>query len=83
MPKLLSRTTLGGALGLVAILLFAPILQAQVVTSEIRGTVIDQDGQPVAGAQVSVTDTRTNVTRGALTNENGRYYPRISTQENT
>jgi hypothetical protein len=74
MQKLLSRTTLGGALGLVAILIFAPILQAQVVTSEIRGTVIDQNGQPVSGAQVSVTDTRTNVTRGALTNENGRYF---------
>jgi hypothetical protein len=74
MQKLLSRTTLGGALGLVAILLFAPLLQAQVVTSEIRGTVIDQNGQPIAGAQVSVTDTRTNVTRGALTNENGRYF---------
>ena len=55
MHKLLSRFTLGGALGLVAILFFAPILQAQVVTSEIRGTVIDQNGQPGVGAQVSVT----------------------------
>jgi hypothetical protein len=74
MQKFLSRTTVGGALGLVAILLFAPLLQAQVVTSEIRGTVIDQNGQPVVGAQVSVTDTRTNVTRGSLTNESGRYF---------
>ena len=60
--------------GLLTSLAFAPLAQAQVVTSEVRGTVIDQNGQPIVGAQVSVTDTRTNVTRGALTNDNGRYF---------
>jgi hypothetical protein len=49
-------------------------VHAQVVTSEIRGTVLDQNGQPVVGAQVSVTDNRTNITTGALTNDAGRYY---------
>ncbi|MDH3732398.1 MAG: carboxypeptidase regulatory-like domain-containing protein [Gemmatimonadota bacterium] len=52
----------------------APALSAQVVTSEIRGTVTDQDGRPLSGAQVSVTDLRTNITTGSLSGNNGRYF---------
>ncbi len=48
-------------------------VSAQVVTSEIRGTVTDTDGRPLEGAQVSVIDTRTNLTVGTSTNTNGRY----------
>ena len=68
------KTAVFITVGLLTSLTLASRAQAQVVTSEIRGTVIDQDGQPVVGAQVSVTDTRTNVTRGAITNDNGRYF---------
>ena len=51
-----------------------PSLSAQVVTSEIRGSITDQNGRPLSGVQVSVTDMRTNVTVGSLTNDNGRYF---------
>lgn len=47
---------------------------AQVVTSEIVGTVTDTDGRPLAGVQVSVTDLRTNFVSGSLTNESGHYF---------
>ncbi len=46
---------------------------SQVVTSEIRGTVLDDQGQPLEGVQVTVTDTRTNQTYGTLTSGSGRY----------
>ncbi|MEE9208233.1 MAG: carboxypeptidase-like regulatory domain-containing protein, partial [Gemmatimonadota bacterium] len=74
MQKTWFRTATFITVGLLTSFAFAPLVQAQVVTSEVRGTVIDQDGQPVVSAQVSVTDTRTGVKRTAITNDNGRYF---------
>lgn len=47
---------------------------AQVVTAEVRGTVTDASGQPLAGASVTVTDLRTNLSRTVATNASGRYF---------
>jgi hypothetical protein len=61
------------ALGLsTAIILPAPVV-AQQITSGIEGTVTDQDGNPIAGATVTVTDTRTGASRTITTGENGSF----------
>lgn len=46
---------------------------AQSITAKIVGTVADSSGAAVAGAQVTVRNTGTNVTRSATTNEAGNY----------
>ncbi len=74
MRKTSFRAALGVSLGLLIGLSLAVPIEAQVVTSEIRGTVTDTNGRPLDGAQMSVTDTRTNVTVGTVTNPNGRYF---------
>jgi hypothetical protein len=42
-------------------------------TGQIEGTVTDRSGGAVAGATVTLTDTQTNVSRTATTNDSGRY----------
>ena len=74
MRSLRSRSALGFAAFLFAFLGLSQTLQAQVVTSEIRGRVTSSNGQPLSGVQISVRDLRTNITTGTLTNENGRYF---------
>ena len=49
---------------------------AQQTTSEIRGTVTDSNGQPVSGARVTVTDTRTGASRTSTTDGNGSFAAR-------
>ncbi|HBK93380.1 MAG TPA: hypothetical protein DDZ68_17105 [Parvularcula sp.] len=46
---------------------------AQQTTSEIRGVVVDGAGAPVAGASVTVTDSRTGTTRSVRTGANGQF----------
>ncbi len=46
---------------------------AQSTTSEIRGTVTTDAGAPVAGARVTVVDTRTGATRATTTDDNGSF----------
>lgn len=46
---------------------------AQQITSGIEGTVVDDSGNPVAGATVTVTDTRTGASRTIVTGSNGSF----------
>ena len=46
---------------------------AQQITSNIEGTVTDESGNPLVGATVTVTDTRTGATRTLSTNSTGRF----------
>lgn len=46
---------------------------AQQITSGIEGTVNDDTGTPIAGATVTVTDTRTNQTRTITTGPDGTF----------
>ncbi|NIL95228.1 MAG: TonB-dependent receptor [Woeseiaceae bacterium] len=65
-------------LPLAAILLLPAFAQAQETASSMRGRVIDQDGAPVAGASVVVTDMRTGVSNSFRTNDTGTFLaPRL------
>ncbi len=74
------RLFVGLIRGFLALLLLAwltPASQAVaqgVTTSAVTGRVVDQTGAPLAGAQVSVSDTRTGVTRRMSTSDAGRFY---------
>jgi outer membrane receptor for ferrienterochelin and colicin len=70
-PHLLARST---ALALVALLAIVVSAGAQgVTTAGLSGSVTDQEARPLAGAQVTVTDTRTGGTASGVSNEAGRY----------
>lgn len=59
-------------LGLLGLLLGAP-LRGQVITATLVGTVTDQSGAAIPGAQVSATNTGTNLSRTAQANSSGGY----------
>ena len=65
----------GIRIGFVALVVFACLLplSAQKVTSTIRGSVTDPSGAAIAGAEVTVRNQQTNVTRNAKTNSSGEY----------
>jgi hypothetical protein len=46
---------------------------AQAVRGTLLGTVNDTQGAPIPGVTVTATETRTNVSRSAITNQNGNY----------
>ena len=52
---------------------FATPASAQNITSGVEGTVTDAAGAPVAGASVTVTDTRTNTARTLSTDGDGQF----------
>jgi hypothetical protein len=56
-----------------AALLFPPAAAAQATSGTISGTVTDQSGASVAGAAVTVRNLETNITRSAVTAEDGRF----------
>ena len=64
------------ALGLLSVALFGLVavpLYAQVAGARIAGTVTDSTGAVVAGAQVTIKNTATNLTRELVTNRSGFY----------
>ena len=67
-----------GKFGVVAVfclvaVLFPNVLRAQLTTTAIYGRVTDANGGTIAGAQVAVTNTDTNLSRTAQTNADGEY----------
>jgi len=57
----------------IAVLFLAPIASAQTFRGAIQGTVLDSSGASVSGAQVTVTDTGTNLSRVVTAGEGGAY----------
>jgi hypothetical protein len=53
--------------------LVGPSLSAQTTSGRIVGTVSDAQGGAIAGAKITVTDTQRNVTRTAVSGEDGEY----------
>lgn len=51
----------------------APPVAAQQITSSIQGTVVDEAGSAVAGANVEITDTRTGASRNVRTSSDGSF----------
>ncbi len=67
-----ARTLLSLVAALCVLAISAPTF-AQETTSSIRGNVTTDGGQPVAGATVTVTDTRTSGRRTGTTTSTGKY----------
>ncbi|MBM3907794.1 MAG: TonB-dependent receptor [Gemmatimonadetes bacterium] len=65
------RARLGAMAGL--LLAIATSASAQVTTGAVAGRVTDGSGAPIEGAQVQVRQTSTGLSRGAMTNSDGRY----------
>jgi outer membrane receptor protein involved in Fe transport len=61
------------AIALLTIVALPTRTQAQLTRGAIAGTVRDQNGAVVPGAQVKVTNPQTNVTRETVTNDDGFY----------
>ena len=59
-------------LGILFLMVFTSAF-SQVTTSNIRGTVVDDQGAPLFGANVVAVHTPTGTRYGAITNEDGRY----------
>ena len=47
--------------------------RAQVTTAAVRGTVTDEQGAAIAGAEVTITNVDTSFNRTALTSSDGEY----------
>src|SRR5918997_3018 len=66
-----------GALALLCALMLSALVcvsaAAQTGTSSVRGTVTDPQGNAVAGANVTLTNTERNFVRTQTTNESGGY----------
>ncbi len=74
MRHIVLRTGLGALFGLLFALVPAGLQGQGVTTSAMSGRITDQNSQPLASAQVTVTDPQSGTSSGALTDANGRYY---------
>ncbi|MET7027757.1 TonB-dependent receptor [Sediminicola luteus] len=57
----------------ISFLFFSGMVMAQVTTSNIRGTVMDDENLPLLGANIVALHTPTGTKYGAITNEEGRF----------
>ena len=60
-------------LGTLVLLLFCAVTSAQVTTSNIRGTIVDDQNVPLFGANIVAVHTPTGTRYGAISNEDGLY----------
>jgi len=72
----ITRHFLGGALAFAAVAFAfpAPLAAQAVTTGAVSGIVTTQQGQPVEGAQIQVTNLSTGFSAGVNSNNAGRYY---------
>ncbi|MEB8329399.1 TonB-dependent receptor [Flavobacteriaceae bacterium KMM 6897] len=57
----------------ISFLFFSGLVMAQVTTSSIRGTVIDDENLPLLGANIVAVHTPTGTKYGSISNEDGRF----------
>ncbi len=74
MRCLVRATCAAAAVATLAVISAMPLDAQGVTTSAVTGMVTSDAGTPLAGARVSVTDSRTGVTRRVSTNDVGRFY---------
>ena len=65
---------MGGAAASVLAVVCAYEAQAQITSAQLRGSVVDASGAPVAGASVTIVDTRTNAASAATTSDEGNFF---------
>src|SRR5204863_6343028 len=70
---MLTRMIGAGPSIIVLLLLHATPLAAQAVKGGLLGNITDQGGLAVPGATVTITETSTNISSTAVTNESGYY----------
>src|SRR5437870_7717214 len=69
MKRILSCLFYGFVIGVVG----CGMVRGQGATAQISGTVTDQSGAVLPGAEITATQTETNVSRNAVSNETGSY----------
>src|SRR5262245_31353054 len=69
----MKRITVYVLVGLIAFALSTAAAWAQATTAQITGSVKDQSGALLPGAEITVTQTATGAKRTAVTNETGNY----------
>ncbi|GAB4191313.1 MAG: TonB-dependent receptor [Wenzhouxiangellaceae bacterium] len=67
------RYALALLIGLLSLLAFSAVTWAQETSSSLRGRVIDQNGQPLAGITVAITHLPTGTSRRSTTNDDGQF----------
>ena len=67
------RQALFGVLGLLLMLVFAPLAMAQHIRGALEGTISDQNGAVVQGAAVTLQSISTGVETKTTTDEHGRF----------
>lgn len=71
---MMNWNTFGRGMAVSAIALsVAGVAMAQVTSSSVRGQVTGEDGQPVSGATVTITDPATGLARSTTTTSSGQY----------
>ncbi|MEL7027608.1 MAG: TonB-dependent receptor [Pseudomonadota bacterium] len=73
--KLSQKLAAGAAVSALSVF-YVGAATAQETSSAIRGTVVAPDGTPVAGTEVTITDTRTGSSRTVTTANNGSFSAR-------
>src|SRR5919198_4277252 len=73
MEAAMGRTGASISVVLLAFSFASAVARAQATTAQISGTVKDQTGAVLPGAEVTVTQTATGAKRTAITNETGNY----------
>lgn len=71
--RIAGSSALGHSVLLLLIMLSCHLVFAQAVSGTLVGTVQDASGAIIADAQVSATETSTNVVRGTITNSSGNF----------
>ncbi|MGB5131101.1 MAG: TonB-dependent receptor [Steroidobacteraceae bacterium] len=71
--SILSAPAIAVGAGLVVAMTAAPCAQAQETASQLSGFVVDADGKPVAGAQVTIVHVPSGTTANVTTNSSGQF----------
>ncbi|MCI5048629.1 MAG: carboxypeptidase regulatory-like domain-containing protein [Aquisalinus sp.] len=72
----LTKALAAGAAAIALTAAWGGTAMAQTTTSSVRGVVTDESGSPLANSTVTITDTRTGVSRTVTTNSNGQFSSR-------
>jgi hypothetical protein len=71
--SILAAPAIATGFGLVAGLALAPEVRAQETSSQVGGIVLDAEGKPVAGAQISILHVPSGTSASATTNASGQF----------